>query len=338
MRKEASLEQWKELYEAGLEIKDLKPWEYLWDMDLISIILPEMKEPCYCSVLGRSGECYGIITYTGSDGLRDFISIAECGENGMPAEYVMYEQSNLSCYFGNREEVPKEQKQVIKDLSLKFRGKNQWLYFESYKKGYTPYILDEKETMLLTKCLKQFILSIKAYKEQNISVDFEKGETLLHRYDGKKKQWVNKSAKLPFYENEYPILILEDEILKNKLKKQPKINAVLEIDMAYINSIITDKNYERPVNPKLLIMMDHLNDMVIGQHMLTPENNEIDIIINMFTDFVMKYGRPKQIIIRNPFIFSLLQDICEYCSISIVMRKLLRSVDSFLNEYRKFRY
>ncbi|MDV3428350.1 MAG: hypothetical protein LIR50_15245 [Bacillota bacterium] len=338
MRKEASLEQWKELYEAGQEIKDLKPWEYLWDMDLISIKLPEMKETCYCSVLGRNGDCYGIITYIGYDGLRDFYSIAECGENGMPAKYVMYEQSNLSCYFGNREEVQKEQKQVIKDLCLKFRGKNQWIYFESYKKGYVPYILDEKETLLLTKCLKQFILTIRAFREQKLNVNFEKGETLLHRYDNKKKNWVNENVKLPFYENEYPILVLQDEILKNKIKKQPKINAVLELDMAYMNSIITDKKYDRPVNPKLMLMMDHSNDMVIGQHMLTPENNEIDIIINMFINFVMKYGRPKQILIRNPLIFSLLVDICEYCSVSIAKRKLLRSVDSFLNEYRKLGY
>ena len=37
MRKEASLEQWKTLYEAGTRIKELKPWEKFWDMDLIGI-------------------------------------------------------------------------------------------------------------------------------------------------------------------------------------------------------------------------------------------------------------------------------------------------------------
>ena len=33
MRKEASIEQWKTLYEAGTRIKELKPWEKFWDMD-----------------------------------------------------------------------------------------------------------------------------------------------------------------------------------------------------------------------------------------------------------------------------------------------------------------
>ena len=37
MRKEASIEQWKTLSEAGTRIKELKPWEKFWDMDLIGI-------------------------------------------------------------------------------------------------------------------------------------------------------------------------------------------------------------------------------------------------------------------------------------------------------------
>lgn len=37
MRKEASLEQWRILYETATRIKELKPWEKFWDMDLIGI-------------------------------------------------------------------------------------------------------------------------------------------------------------------------------------------------------------------------------------------------------------------------------------------------------------
>ena len=34
MRKEASIEQWKTLYEAGTRIKELKLWEKFWDIDI----------------------------------------------------------------------------------------------------------------------------------------------------------------------------------------------------------------------------------------------------------------------------------------------------------------
>ena len=138
MRKEASLELWRELYDLAVEIKKLEPWNYLWDMDLIEIQLPGYQEPVYCSVMGKGGQCYGIGLYEGSKGLADFNMIATADEFMLPTAYVMGEQSNLSCYFGDREEVPREQKAVIKELGLKFRGRGQWIYFESYKKRYLP--------------------------------------------------------------------------------------------------------------------------------------------------------------------------------------------------------
>ena len=60
MRKEASLEQWKVLYEAATRIKELKPWEKFWDLDLIGIKYGEEEDTVFFSVLGRGGDCYRI--------------------------------------------------------------------------------------------------------------------------------------------------------------------------------------------------------------------------------------------------------------------------------------
>ena len=37
MRQEASLAEWKALYEIETELKELRPWESFWDMDLIQL-------------------------------------------------------------------------------------------------------------------------------------------------------------------------------------------------------------------------------------------------------------------------------------------------------------
>lgn len=60
MRKEASIEQWKTLYEAGTHIKELKPWEKFWDMDLTGIRYGAEEGNVFFSILGRGGDCYGI--------------------------------------------------------------------------------------------------------------------------------------------------------------------------------------------------------------------------------------------------------------------------------------
>jgi len=63
MRNEASIEQWNKLYEVTINIKKLEPWNYLWDIDIITIILPEYEEPFYCSVMGKNGQCFAISVY-----------------------------------------------------------------------------------------------------------------------------------------------------------------------------------------------------------------------------------------------------------------------------------
>ena len=37
MRKEATLKEWEKLYETATRIKERKPWEKFWNMDIIGI-------------------------------------------------------------------------------------------------------------------------------------------------------------------------------------------------------------------------------------------------------------------------------------------------------------
>lgn len=52
MRKEASLEQWKALYEVTTRIKELKPWEKLWDLDIIGIQNGKEEDTTFFSIMG----------------------------------------------------------------------------------------------------------------------------------------------------------------------------------------------------------------------------------------------------------------------------------------------
>ena len=50
MRQEATLTEWKELYEVATRIKELEPWKDLWDMDLIALRFGDDEEPVFMSV------------------------------------------------------------------------------------------------------------------------------------------------------------------------------------------------------------------------------------------------------------------------------------------------
>lgn len=332
MRKEATLKQWRKLYNIGMTLRGMTPWHEFEDMDIITIKLPGRHEPYFCSILGAGGQCFGISTFLGYEGLRNFLSIID-SENLLPMNYIMIEQENLACFFGDRETVPKNQRKIIKELGLKFRGKNKWIYFQSYKKGHTPYILDSEEADLLTSCLQELVNALNDCKESVIEIDFELGETLVRNVNKKTGLWQTKKDKLIPLVYGYPSLVLKDEILQAKMKKKPRVDASIEIDMTYIGLSIDDDNYDRPIRPKILLMVNHYDGMILGQHFLTPSSDEIEITINLFIDFIMEYGRPLEIFIRNPFIEGLLKDTCEKCGVKIIMSKDLEVVDAFMDGF-----
>lgn len=84
MRTEATIEQWKNLYEVATRLKALKPWEKFWDLDLIGIRNGAEEDTVFFSILGRGGDCYGIAVYEGYEALNDFIMLTMQEQLNLP--------------------------------------------------------------------------------------------------------------------------------------------------------------------------------------------------------------------------------------------------------------
>lgn len=99
----------------------------------------------------------------------------------------MFNQRNLTCYWGNREELTVNQRKIIKDLGYTYRGKNQWLYFLSYEPGYYPYNMDEDEVLRMSTYLQDLELAFHYYDKTDMHVDFENGNMFLFTFGRDKK-------------------------------------------------------------------------------------------------------------------------------------------------------
>lgn len=332
MRKAPTPDQWRQLYSLGIKIRTMEPWNEFQDLDIITIEIPNKKEPYFCSVLGAGGKCFGINTFVGYEGLRNFLSIVD-SECYIPMDYIMVEQSNLACFFGDKEMIPVEQKNILKDLGLKFRGKNKWIYFQSYKKGHMPSPLDRDEVDVLLICLKELINAIKDYKKYGLTLDFQAGDVLVRRFYKDKGQWRTTREELIQYLYGYPSLVLKDELLAAKLKKRPRDEEVLEFDMIYLKISIEDERKERPIRPKLILIVDHYDGLIKGQSFFMPEDDEIQVIMELFINYIMEYGRPREVYIRNPFIENILKDTCDICGVKLIMKESLEVVDAFMDDF-----
>lgn len=336
MSREKILKQWKELYNVAIKIKSLKPWEYLWDMDIITIMLPDVEEPFYCSVLGRNGECFGIGTYAGFDAMNDFYKIVY--NRDIPQEQMIRYQNNMMCYFGSRDELTKNELQLIKDLGLKFRGKNNWIYFQCFETRYYPYMLDDNKVIQLTEVFEQLFMALSAYINKGLKVDFEQGNTLLRRYDEKQKLWLCNESPMLLPEGEYPIPVLQDELLITRLNNQKSNMRSIEIDTAYLNSIIKDEKYDKPIIPIVFMIADCESGMVIDQKMLSPEDDDVQEFMIALINYIMRYGKPKTIFVRDEYGESILTDICEKININLKIKGNLNFIDTFVREFSGLRF
>lgn len=335
MRKEATMEQWKELYEVAIKIKELKPWEHLWDVDIITIALPD-KEPIYCSVMGGGGECYGIGAYMGFDAINNFHTMLH-RDDMPPEQMIRFQDDNvILCYFGDRSELTLKELKLIKELGLKFRGTNNWIYFHSFKKGYLPYILDQEEVIQETEILKHLYMSLRAYINEGLDVDFEKGNTLMRMYSPENELWLNFEAPILVPSKKYSMPVLEDEVLISKLGKMKQNNQVWELDIAYLGSTINDRKFERPINGRICILGERKNGLIINQDFVSPLDDDIQVIFNVVIFPIFEYGRPTKILIRDDFIYYILKDLCDRVKIKLEVKGKLKVIDTFIREFSQF--
>lgn len=336
MRKEASLAQWKVLYEAATQIREFKPWEKFWDMDLIGIRYGAEEDTVFFSILGRGGDCYGITVYEGYEGLNCFLMLAMQQHLNLSPEYAMFNQKNLTCYWGNRDELTDKQRKIIKDLGYSYRGKNQWLYFLSFEPGYYPYNMNEEEVLRMSKYLQDLEVALKYYVESDVKVSFENGNMFLLSFDEDKKTWNFGEAPLPFTVFQFGNLLITDEELLSNLAKVPKCNAVLEADISIIGAKITDKKYSRPANPALCLLGDADAGIIIHFEMSEPDDDPMVMLAETVIDFIFRCGVPKEIRISNVIVEAGLEQICNVCGIKMRRVKRLNALDSFKREMYRF--
>lgn len=323
MRKEASKDAWKQLYDITLKLDKLEPWNYLGDPQLVTIQLKDREEPVFCSVMGKYSGQRGIAVFDGIEGLGDFYMILGIEEGDLPAQYVMDEQTSLTSFWGSMMDVSDEQRKVIDELDIRFKTISDWIYFVSYKKGYKPYQLDEEEVALVTETYENLYMVIEAVKNGDLNPDIEKAEGIVRRYNEEKDTWEMFVKEIPEAEKEFPAVMLEDEGLKDELKGAKQIDLEVILDFTYLPvQIEGEEEAERPRNPLLFMAYDNTDGGVITMDILEEGDDEISRTLGFFISFVQQNGRMKTIKARNPWIFGALEDICEYCDVELVYDKV----------------
>lgn len=336
MIQEASMEEWKVLYETATGIKERKPWEEFWDMDLIGIQEAEDKEPVFFNILGKNGECFGIIMYEGLSGLNNFFLLADQEKLNVSAEYAVFSQNNLACYWGNREELTDRQREVVKELGYKYHGKNQWLYFVAHNDGYFPNMLNREEVKRMTKALLLFVRALDYWEENPLSVDFAHGNMYLYAYDAKEEQWQGKEQPLPFTEYQFSHPKLTDALLLEALKQAKRGNYRLEAEIDFWGVPLGEKHDDgRTRNHKVCLIADADSRRILKADIMGEEAEAAEWLIQYMVDFILGQGAPEEILVSSQLVAAILRQIGELAGITITQKDVLSTIKSFMADMKK---
>ena len=310
-------ERWEQLYEVAKNIRLLEPWKYLHESERITLLLPGRDEPVYIVVMGSGEMTYGIGIYPGYNSLQRLLKMTEsslCEDDFSAA----FEQHCINLYFGDREELEPQDKDVIKKLGLKFRGKNEWPYFRSMRPGFMPWYINSEEAELVIAALQNFVMAAMYYIKQDIEVDFEGGETLLRFYDAKADMWYNTAVKMPPEPVVSIKLTITNDILVAKLKKKRKTSVKLGFGLPYIPVPIQERKNQRPRMPRLAILIN-LGNGKPADYSLNDGGEFIGkTITDMLVGYITDHGRPASIAVPDEDTGDYILDFAEKLGIELI--------------------
>lgn len=323
---------WSKLYEVAEKIQKLEPWNYLIETDLLMYLSEEANDIFYCSVMGQAGLHRALAIYKGSqiNGLLDIM------ENDYPNHMIINYQECLVCHYASRDYTSNKNREIIKELGLKFRG--TWISFECFEKGYEPSVINIGQVKMLIDALENFYMIFKTIIDGGLKIDFESGETVARHYDKDKKLYLTYPTELLIPEKEYNAIGVNIDLLEDIIK-MPQTDMEIEYDfLNYVPLKVRNSKEKdgRCYYPKLRIMADRKTGFIISNDIIDKNNykTEKEYVIESLKELMDKFskiGRPKSIYVRDMETKMYLKDMCDKLSIKIIVKPRLKAIDELYN-------
>ncbi len=328
--KKPTLEDWRGLYKAAEEFKEIESWDWMLDSDLFGVQNPENGEVGYCCILGAWGEMFALAVYLGEEGLRGYLKI-QSQEVPMDTLDAIHIQKCLMASFEDRRYLTKADLEVIKRLGLKFRGHNSWPLFRNYSPGYYPWYLTREEVRYLTLALEQAKDVCLRFLDNEDLLTPPKGNQLLVRVpvkDASGLSWKDEWMELkPIEEKEVVLPPIDEVRLKRIEKVAPHQPMTWEVDFSYSPEPVRDKRGERPFYPYLSIWIDQDSRFILDVFLL--KGSELP---SQFAEECIKLlerakSLPTEIQVEKEMVFHLLKPIASGLGIKLQLVKKLTAME-----------
>jgi hypothetical protein len=336
-KSEPSLKDWKSLYDAAIAFRNIEPWEWMKETDIFGVRNPQTGEVGYCCIMGEMGEVLAIAVYLGTEGLEGYLNIRR-GQIQHDDPDSLFIQNCLMLSFENRKLVQEDDREIINELGLKFRGKNAWPVFRRYEPGYFPWFLNRDEVLYMTNALQQATdICLRFKDDAKLFRSPDKNQYLIRVAEEKngRVSWKNEWRKpsLPekkdqgFYK---PV----DEVRIQRLKKTVKsTHAIWEIDFFYAPTPVLEG--ERPFFPYAIMIIDHDTGFILDMHLAETRSYQEEFLDQFLNCIETTSVIPLEILARKEEAVKLLETYASRLNIRLSRVKKLQNIDHARREMAK---
>lgn len=269
-----SQEEWRALYQAAGRFYDLRPWTWLHEDQMFGVVNPEDGEVGYCSVMGNLGQHLALAVYLGVEGLGSYFTLRDAEEGTYDVIDAYIDQKSLQASFEDREILTDQDRQVIRSLGLKFRGRQAWPLFRDFRPGYAPWYLTAPQARFLTLALEQAAEVAVRFREHPEELSLETGHCLVRMLQSTPagQKWTEEWQPLP---EEFPLTELQfspdEEVVRTLREQAPhrKRQGAMELDHFYVPGLIGEQG-ERPYHIRELLVVDHGSGFILAHELVTP--------------------------------------------------------------------
>lgn len=330
-----SLEEWRNLYEAAIRVKEIAPWEWMEETDIFGVQDPETGDTGFVSTMGMSGAYLALAVYRGPEGLREFWSFHGLVESVPPESVFLVPHLQVS--YQDRGNLTKKDRDVIKELGLRFRGRGAWPRFRCYRPGYLPWYLEAAEVRFLTPVLEQAREVALQCREDPALLERPDDVTYLVRVpleEAGARRWENRLVEVPKVELQ-PVPIMIDLDLLEEAKGLPRSGQTFEVDSFMVRAPIQEGG-GRPFLPFMVLVVDADTGLILGAEILEADPSLEEMWGMIPLTFVSRLAQigslPRRIRVRSPVVYEVLEPLVGELGFELERRSMLPN----LNEAKVF--
>lgn len=335
----AELEKWGRLYQLMDEIKELAPWEWMVEADVFGVQNPLKEETGFVSIMGQLGEHYAVAVYLDAEGLYGFWGMQEAGPDLQYEEF--FEVPQLQASFENKNMLQPQDKKIIAELGLLYRGKNSWPLFRAYHPGCYPWFLGEEERDFMIPVLEQSIQVAKRARDDQDLLEPREDDCYLVRVPqavSGKLEWQDQWLTIPPPRPRHLTFSLHPNTVE-KYKSLTVQGLTVEIELFNTGMIIQEKG-QPPYFSIVLLIVDQDSGLVFCHEILKPipslEAMWVTVPQKVIENLVKINSRPQRILVRNGPLYDILSVLKKKLNLPVIAVKSLPAVEAAIRHLKKF--